>query len=112
MEIFEKTLAGSFSCVNTRLSFDTEILIPNLNDRDYSNISVDQSFKGYKRDDLKAIYLITLDSDRKPEKRHVITKILKLDQNNQYGFAVTKPILSGCIKEHPSPSLIKLNILL
>ena len=112
MEIFEKTLAGSFSCVNTRLSFDTEILIPNLNDRDYSNMSVDQSFKGYKRDDLKAIYSITLDSDRKPEKRHVITKILKLDQNNQYGFAVTNPIPSGCIKEHPSPSLIKLNILL
>ena len=25
METFEKTLSGSFSCVNTRLSFDIEI---------------------------------------------------------------------------------------
>ena len=23
-------------------------------------------------------------------KRHIITKILKLDENNQYGFAMTK----------------------
>ena len=86
--------------------------MPNLTDRDYSNMSVDQSFKVYKRDDLKAIYSITLDNDRKPEKRPVITKILKLDQNNQYGFAMAKPMPTGCIKEHPSPSLIKLNMLL
>ena len=31
MEIFEKTLCGGFSSVNTRLSFDTELLMPNLN---------------------------------------------------------------------------------
>ena len=28
----------------------------------------------------------------------VITKILKLDENNQYGFAMTKPMPTGCIK--------------
>ena len=27
MEVFEKTIVGGFSCVNTRLSFDTELLI-------------------------------------------------------------------------------------
>ena len=101
MEIFEKTLAGGFSCVNTRVSFGTEILMPNLTERDYSNMSVDQSFKAYKRDDLKAIYSIKRDSDRKPEKRRVIAKILKLDEYNQYGFAMTKPMPTGCIKEHP-----------
>ena len=68
MEIFEKTLAGDFSCVNTRLFFETEILMPNLTERDYSNMSVDQSFKAYKRNDLKTIYSIKLDSNRMPEK--------------------------------------------
>ena len=37
MEIFEKTLRGGFSCVNTRLSFDTELLMPNLTETDYRN---------------------------------------------------------------------------
>ena len=35
MEIFEKTLIGGFSCVNTRLSFDRELLMPNLTEADY-----------------------------------------------------------------------------
>ena len=35
MEIFEKTLCGGFSSVNTRLSFDTELLMPNLTKSDY-----------------------------------------------------------------------------
>ena len=30
METFEKTLTSGFSCVNTRLSFDIEFLMPNL----------------------------------------------------------------------------------
>ena len=29
MEIFEKTLTDGFSCVNTRFSFDNELLMPN-----------------------------------------------------------------------------------
>ena len=32
---------------------------------------------------------------------HVISKILKLDENNKYGFAMTKPITTDCIKENP-----------
>ena len=28
-EIFEQTVIGGFSCVNTRLAFDTQILLPN-----------------------------------------------------------------------------------
>ena len=35
VEIFEKTLSGGFSCVNTRLSFDTELLMPNLIEKDF-----------------------------------------------------------------------------
>ena len=30
VNIFEQTIAGGFSSVNTRLTFDTEILLPNL----------------------------------------------------------------------------------
>ena len=38
VEVFEKTLPGGFSWINTRFSFDTELLLPNtyhmLVDRD------------------------------------------------------------------------------
>ena len=35
-----------------------------------------------------------------------------MDENNQYGFAMTKPMPTGCIKENNSPSWIAFNILL
>ena len=38
METFEKTAAGGFSCANTKLSFDTEMLMPNLTPEDYIRI--------------------------------------------------------------------------
>ena len=75
-------------------------------------MSVDQSFKACKRDDLKVVYSLKLNGETKPEKRRVINKILKLDENNQYGFAMTKPMHTGCIKECPSPSWLKFNVLL
>ena len=112
METFEKTVAGVFSCVNTRLSFDTEMLMPNLTPEDYKRMNIDQSFRAYKRDDLKVAYILKLNGEIHPKKRRVITKILKLDENNQYGYAVTKPMPTGCIKEHPSPSWLKFNMLL
>ena len=71
MEV-EKTLASGFSCVNTRLSFDTEILMPNSAEVDYRKMNIDESFKAYRRDDF-------LD-------RSIITNILKMGENNQYGF--------------------------
>ena len=83
MEVFEKTVAGGFSCVNNRLSFDTEILMPNLSRKDYNAMTIDQSYKAYKRNDLKVAYSLKLDGENKPEKRCVIFKILKLDENNQ-----------------------------
>ena len=92
METFEKTVAGVFSCVNTRLSFNTEILMPNLIERDYRAMNIDERFKAFRRDDLKVACLLRLDGEIHPEKRLVITKIYKLDENNQYGFAMTKPM--------------------
>ena len=43
---FWKTFSGGFSCVHTRLSFDTELLMPNLIEKDFNKINIDQSFKG------------------------------------------------------------------
>ena len=34
VEIFEQTVIGGFSCVNNRLAFDTQLLLPNFVDRD------------------------------------------------------------------------------
>ena len=42
----------------------------------------------------------------------IITKILKLDKNNQYGYAMTKPMPTDCIKKHFSLSWLKFNLLL
>ena len=60
VEIFEKTLSGGFSCVNTRLSFDTELLMPNLIEKDFNKRNIDQSFKAFERDDLKLVYKVHL----------------------------------------------------
>ena len=81
METFEKTVAGGLSCVNNRLSFDTEILMPKLTTKEYNFMNIEESFKAYKRDDLKVGYLLRLDRDIHPTRGRVITKILKLDEN-------------------------------
>ena len=45
IETFEKTLTGGFSCVSTRLSFNTELLMPNLTNTDYKKMNIDESSK-------------------------------------------------------------------
>ena len=64
MEVFEKTLCGGYSSVNARLSFNTEILMPNSTERDYHNMNIDQSFKAFKWDDLKVVYSLKIDIDK------------------------------------------------
>ena len=75
-------------------------------------MNVDESFKTYKRDDLKIVYSLRFDGETKPQKRHLISTILKLDENNQYGFAMTRSMPTGCIKEYPCPSFREFNLLL
>ena len=36
---------------------------------------------------------------KKKKLKRVITKILKLDENNQHGYVMTKPLPTGCIKK-------------
>ena len=93
-EIFEQTVTGSFSSVNTRLAFNTQILLPNLDDK--TNLENNPLNKDFS---YKVAYYLKLDG-KKAEKKRVITKILKLDENNQYGHGMTKPLPTGCIKDH------------
>ena len=86
--------------------------MPNLTERDYHNMSINQSFKAFKHHNLKVIYSLKLDKNDSFEKKHIITKIVKFDENNQYGFPMTKPIPTGCIKEYNSPSWLTFNLLL
>ena len=90
---FEETLVGGFSSVNTRLAFDSLILLPKN-----------------QRDDLKLIYKIKASNGTK--NKIISTKILKMDEDNQKGNAMTKPLPYGCIKKQQKiPSLRKFNMI-
>ena len=65
VEIFEKTLSGGFSCVSSCLSFDTELLMPNLIEKDFNKMIITQSFKAFKRNDLKLFYKVKFDDQKK-----------------------------------------------
>ena len=46
----------------------------------------------------------------KKQKKRVITKILKLDENNQYVHGMTKPLPTGCVKDNVDISRETFNI--
>ena len=93
VKLFEKTLIGGFGCVNTRLTFDSQILLPKDKANDYKLI-LDLKINNIK------------------EKKRITTKILKMDENNQYGQALTKLLPYGCIKRMKTPSLLEFNCIL
>ena len=95
--LFQKTLIGGFSCLNTHLTFDASILLPNKNEN-------------AKIGNRKIIYNLKIGSEY--QKKRVVSNILKMDENNQYGNAMTKPFLHGWIKKQKEiPSLRKLNFI-
>ena len=57
VDVFEQTLTGGFSCVNTRLACDTEILLPNSTEK-----SEDVLAKDYNHN---VCYRLKLDTDEK-----------------------------------------------
>ena len=81
VKAFEKTIIGGFSSVNSRLAFDSQILL----------------LKN-QRDQMKLIYKIKTAVGGYESKR-ISTKILEMDEKNQYGNAMTKPLPYGCIKK-------------
>ena len=78
IDIFEKTLTGGFSSVNTRLAFDTKTLLPNLSTLDNDGMNILQKDHNYK-----ICYKLKLDTDKDYNTYRIMRKILKLDQNNQ-----------------------------
>ena len=75
---FEKTRIGGCNCVNTRLAFDTDVL---LNDNNKEKV------------------LFDLDIDGKKQTKRISSTILKADENNKYGMVMTKPLPYVCIKK-------------
>ena len=105
VEIFKEIVFGSFSCVNARLAFDSQILLPNLTDKiDLENNPMSKNFS------YKVVYNLNINNEKVTKR--VITKILKLDENNQYGNGMTKPLPTGCIKNDNDISWEIFNLLL
>ena len=89
IRVFEKALIEGYSCVNTRAAFDAEIF---LRDKDNEKVLF-QTAEG--------------------EVKRFSSKIIKMDENSQYGLAMTKPLPYGCIKLKKSlPTLEELKELL
>ena len=105
VKIFEETVIGGFSCVNTRLAFDSQILLPNLKNKD--DLENNPMNKDYN---YKVVYNLKMNNEK--VKKRVITKILKLDENYQYSNGMTKPLPTGCIKDSDDISWKTFNFLL
>ena len=82
VEVFEKTLTGGVSSVNTRMGFDTEILLPNLKTIGYNKMIIDKSFKGFKNQNFRVGWKLKLDGETKYRDLRVTSKIIKFDENN------------------------------
>ena len=57
--------------------------MPNISRAAFDNMMIDESFQIFERQDFK-------DSEKIYTDKRVISKILKLDGNNQHGYATTK----------------------
>ena len=69
VEIFEQTVIGGFSSVNTRLAFDSQILLPNLNEHvDLTNNPMNNDFN------YKVVYNLRIENE-KVQKKKVIIKV-------------------------------------
>ena len=89
VRIFEKTLIGGYSCVNTRITFDTEIF---LKDVEHEKV---------------------LFKTAEGEVKRFSSKIIEMDENDQYGFAMTKPLPYDCRKKKKNlPTLEELKEIL
>ena len=73
--------------------------------------NLDNSDDLRKDNKYKICFKLKLDNE-KEYTTNVIAKILKLDENNQYGYGMTKPLPTGCIKQDPDITWITFNLLL
>ena len=68
--------------------------MPNIFRAKFDKIMIDESFQAFKRQDFKVEYMyiikyyrIKLDGEKTYTDKRVISKILKLDENNEYVYA-------------------------
>ena len=102
VDAFEQTITRGFSLVNTR------ILLPSrINEEKKPE---DEEFQ--KDYNYKICYNIRLNNEKEYSNKTVITKILKLHENNQDDFGMTKPLPTGCIKQNFDMSWGTFNLLL
>ena len=80
-----KLLSVDLSAKNSRLAFDSSILLP-------------KNLQYQPKENLKLIYKIKNEIKNIFEDKRAVTKILKMDENNQYGNVMTKPLQTGSIK--------------
>ena len=71
--LFEETLISGFTWVNTRLGFDLKLF------------SLPKNSDGKAKESLKVVHKIG------DEDKQIVTKILQMDENNQYRNTMTKP---------------------
>ena len=74
VRIFEKTVMGGYSCVNTRMGFDTDLFLKDTKNEKVLFKTADGQLKRFS------------------------SKIIKMDENNQYGMAMTRLLPCGRIK--------------
>ena len=74
-------------------------------------MNIDQSFRAYRNQNFKLGYKLKLPWDNWYEDYRIISKILKFDENNQYGHAMSKPMPVGRIKDKV-PNWLEFNLLL
>ena len=99
-ELFEQTLIGGFSFVNACLTFGSKTLLPK-----------DEENKANQK--LKLIYRIRNVITNKFENKKIVTKIIKMNESNQYGNAMTKPLPTARLKKvKPTPTLRKFELIL
>lgn len=82
VRVFEKTLIGCVSCINASFVFDTDIL---FNENKNEKVIFDFYLNGKK------------------QTKRISYEILKIDENNQYGMAMTKQLSYSCIKKQDQP---------
>ena len=66
--------------------------------KDHNRLNIDDSFKMQKRNDLKVNYTLQLNDEDTYNNCRIVSKILKIGENNQFGQAMIKPLPKGCIK--------------
>ena len=128
--LMESLLSGGYSSVHTRLGFDIEIFFPrspeyveqkediinNLrdlygekNEKQERKMLMDKLYSLWKEEYLKSchkpIYNVRLDGEESSKKKRVFSKVFKLNENNQYGFAMTKPLPIGISKKQSDPNM-------